>query len=191
MALKPADATSGDLIFKGLVPRSKRFNAHLKAAEIPKHDAQGHVADFHSLRHTFCTYLQRAGVSQREVMELMRHNDPRLTASTYTDTKLLGLRAAVGKLSVGDSQRASQKLGAGGLSVTSPVTTLGTSNHHESSVNTGEKSLRDTTGHNMAKVGDPPSPSSIAEALEDWRLRRTRWCALQGLNLQERVCFSQ
>jgi integrase len=57
-----------------LVPRSKLPNAHLEAAKITKVDAQGRVVDFHSLRHTFCTNLQRAGVSQREAMELMRHN---------------------------------------------------------------------------------------------------------------------
>ena len=169
-AFKPATASAGDLVFKGLVPRSKRFKAHLKAAGIARHDAQGRIADFHSLRHTFCTSLHSAGASQREAQELMRHSDPRLTASTYTDTKLLGLRAAIGKLSIVNSasQGASQKLGASGLSVTLPVTTLETSNGHETPVNTGEKSLRGTTGHNMAKEGE--------------------WCALQGLNLRPLPC---
>jgi site-specific recombinase XerD len=36
--------------------------------------------DFNSVRHAFCTNLPRAGVSQQEAMELMRHSDPRLTA---------------------------------------------------------------------------------------------------------------
>ena len=54
--------------------------------------------DFHSLRHTFCTNLHRAGVPQREAMELMRHNDPRLTANTYADASLFSLRSAVEKL---------------------------------------------------------------------------------------------
>jgi hypothetical protein len=139
--LKPDGAKDGDLAFKGLVPRSKRFNALLKAAGIPKKDTQGRVADFHSLRHTFCTYLQRAGVSQREAMELMRHNDPRLTASTYTDTRLLGLRSAVGKLSIGDSQRDSQKLVPSGHSVSSPVTIGSVSNHPQPVDNKGLKSL--------------------------------------------------
>ena len=45
----------------------------------------------------FARRLHCAGASQREAQELMRHSDPRLTAATYTDTKRLGLRAAVGK----------------------------------------------------------------------------------------------
>ena len=35
--LKPVGATAGDLVFKGLVPRAKRFNAHLEAAGVPKY----------------------------------------------------------------------------------------------------------------------------------------------------------
>ncbi len=156
--LKPAGATNGDLVFKGLVPRSKRFNAHLKAAGIPKKDTQGHVADFHSLRHTFCTRLHCSGASQREAQELMRHSDPRLTASTYTDTKLLGLRAAVAKLSIVNSasQGASQKLGATGLSGVHYLLHNfdETSRHgHETPVNTGEKSLPVASCHELASVG--------------------------------------
>jgi hypothetical protein len=118
---RPADATAGDLVFKGLVPRSKLFNAQLEAAKITKVDSQGRVVDFHSLRHTFCTNLHRAGVSQREAMELMRHGDPRLTAKTYTDASLLQLGSAVEKLTCPASQIASQILGAEGHSVATPV----------------------------------------------------------------------
>jgi hypothetical protein len=42
--------------------------------------------------------IQRAGVSQREAIELMRHGDPRLTAKTYADATVLPLRSAVQKL---------------------------------------------------------------------------------------------
>jgi len=167
-ALKPAGATSGDLVFKGLVPRSKRFKAHLKAAGIPKKDAQGHVADFHSLRHTFCTSLHCAGASQREAQELMRHSDPRLTASTYTDTKLLGLRAAVEKLSLKASQIASQNLVASGHSVSQSVTTGSLPHHSETVGSKGDKSLPVTMGHDRSKPG--------------------KWCALQGLNLRPLPC---
>jgi len=171
-ALKPSGATRGDLVFKGLVPRSKRFKAHLRAAGIPKRDAQGHVADFHSLRHTFCTSLHCAGASQREAQELMRHSDPRLTASTYTDTKLLGLRAAVAKLPFGASQTpsliASQNLVASGQNLSLPVTASAFPNHHETIDNTREKSLPVTIGHDLSKPGE--------------------WCALQGLNLRPLPC---
>jgi integrase len=167
-ALKPAGATNGDLVFKGLVPRSKRFKAHLKAAGIPKKDAQGHIADFHSLRHTFCTSLHCAGASQREAQELMRHSDPRLTASTYTDTKLLGLRAAVGKLSLKASQIASQNLVASGHSVSQPVTTGSLPHGSETVESKGDKSLPVILGHNLS--------------------RPEEWCALQGLNLRPLPC---
>jgi integrase len=112
---RPANAQAGDLVFKGCVPRSELFNEHLKAANITKTDTKSRVVDFHSLRHTLCTNLHRAGVSQREAMELMRHNDPRLTANTYTDASLLSLRSAIQKLAVSPSQIASQILGAGGI----------------------------------------------------------------------------
>jgi hypothetical protein len=161
--LKPDGTTDGDFAFEGLVPRSKRFNALLEAAGIPKHDTQGRVADFHSLRHTFCTYLQRAGVSQREIMELMRHSDPRLTASTYTDSRMLGLRSAIGKLSIGDSQLDSQELVATGHSGSSPVTNGGVQTSSQSVENKWDKSLPVTLGHDLSQPG--------------------AWCALQVSNL--------
>ena len=46
------------------------------------------------------------------VMELMRYNAPRLTASTYTDTSLLSLQDAVKKPTISPSQIASQISGA-------------------------------------------------------------------------------
>ena len=76
---RPANATASDLVFDGLMPEWITFKAHLKAAGISKADSQGRVVDFPSLRHTFCTNLHRAGVPQRGAMELMRHNDLRLT----------------------------------------------------------------------------------------------------------------
>ena len=115
---RSAKAAAGDFALKQAVPPAKLFNAHLKAAQIPKLDDQGRVMDFHSLRHTFCTNLQVAGVPQREAMELMRHSDPRLTANTYTDASLLSLKSAVEKLTVSPSQIASQILGAAGQQVT-------------------------------------------------------------------------
>jgi len=54
-------------------------------------------------------------------MELMRHNDPRLTATTYTDTSLLSLQSAVQKIDFPASQGASQKLVAESQSPSSPA----------------------------------------------------------------------
>ena len=165
---RPVDAAAGDLVFKGLVPRSKTFNGHLKTAKIAKFDSQGRVVDFHSLRHTFCTNLHRAGVPQREAMELMRHNDPRLTATTYTDASLLSLRSAVQKLGFPASQIASQKLGAEGQSLTQPGNSFAKANSSKTIENKGEKSLSGAAWRVLTKI--------------------EKWCALQVLNLRPPVC---
>jgi integrase len=95
---RPENVSAGDLIIGKLVPRSDLFRKYLIAAAITKKDSMGRVADFHSFRHTFCTYLHRVGVPLREGMELMRHSDVRLTMNIYTDSSLFALRPAVEKL---------------------------------------------------------------------------------------------
>ena len=157
-AFQPARASAGDFVFDGLVPRSTVFNVHLKAAGISKTDSQGRVVDFHSLRHTFCTILHRAGVPQREAMELMRHNDPRLTANTYADASLFSLRAAVEKLPfaspVDDAQIDAQSLGAGGLLPSLAVTVEDGTKSENGAINTGLKSLSVTVCHGQSKSGE-------------------------------------
>ena len=66
--------------------------------KIPYLDELGRRVDFHALRHTFATMLQRAGVPPRVIMELMRHSDLRLSSTTYTDTTCLPLHAEAEKL---------------------------------------------------------------------------------------------
>lgn len=169
LRFRPAKAKASDLVFDGLMPHSVSFNADLKAAGILKTDSQGRVVDFHSLRHTFCTNLHRAGVPQREAMELMRHNDPRLTANTYADASLFSLRGAVEKLSlpsmIGDAQIDAQSLGAGRLLPSLPVTVGNGSASGETPVNTGQKSLDGTLCHEGARTDD--------------------WCPRQDLNLYD------
>ena len=80
------------------VPRIERFRRDLKKAGIEYMDAQGRVADFHSLRKTFGTNLHRKGVVPRVAMELMRHSDMRLTAKIYTDVNLLPTAEAIKSL---------------------------------------------------------------------------------------------
>jgi integrase len=77
------------------VPRIERFRRDLKKAGIAYVDSQGRFADFHALRKTFDTNLQRNGVSPRVVMELMRHSDIRLTMETYTDASRLPTGEAI------------------------------------------------------------------------------------------------
>jgi integrase len=169
---RPADASPGDLVFRKLVPRSELFSEHLKAAGIVKKDSQGRVVDFHSFRHTFCTYLHRAGVPMREAMELMRHSDARLTMKIYTDTALFALRPAVEKLPwnyfENDAQIDAQSLGASGLLPSLPVTIGEGSEPGKTIVNTGAKSLHGTLCHAGAELEE--------------------WCAVQGLNLRPLAC---
>jgi Phage integrase family len=98
-----------DLVFPERVPPMKVIRADFKAAGIHLTDERGHRVDFHALRTTYITRLQRAGVPPREAMELARHSDMRLTMKTYTDVAQLPLAETVRKLpSIGDSQIDSQ-----------------------------------------------------------------------------------
>jgi len=151
-----------DLVFPDGVPTMKEIRKDFKKAEIPLKDERGHVVDFHALRTTYITRLQRAGVSPREAMELERHSDMRLTMKTYTDVAQLPLAATVrGLPSIGDSQIDSQTLVADrpamspaviGLKSIKAGRTVGNidGNHHASSIvtfgheneNGGERGIR-------------------------------------------------
>ena len=166
---RPADAAAGNLVFPGMMPHSVAFNALLKRAGIVKTDSQGRVTDFHSLRHTFCTSLHRAGVPQREAMELMRHNDPRLTANTYADASLFSLRGAVEKLPWSgadhDAQIDAQKVGATGLL----------------------PSLAGTVGTVAESVKQPIFPGALSRSgtICHGESKPVEWCPRQDLNLYD------
>jgi len=118
-----------DKVFAPLLRKRHQLKRDLEAAGIPRMDAQGRVADFHSLRHTFCTNLQCLGTPQRVLMHLMRHSDRRLSDHIYTDTDLLPANETVQKLTVpqkmaaGLSQILSQNLVQAGHSASHGVTT--------------------------------------------------------------------
>lgn len=76
-------------VFEPLLRLRGQFKSDLRAAGISPKNAEGRVVDFHSLRHTFCTNLQRLNVPLRLIMLMMRHSDRRLSDQTYTDTSLL------------------------------------------------------------------------------------------------------
>ena len=162
-----------DLVFHDGVPAMKEIRKDFKKAEIPLKDERGHVVDFHALRTTYITRLQRAGVSPREAMELARHSDMRLTMKTYTDVAQLPLAATVrGLPSIGDSQIDSQTLVADrpavspsviGLKAITVGKTIGNidANHSASSIvtfsheseNGGERGIR-TPNHRLAVQSD-------------------------------------
>lgn len=80
------------------VPEISTLRRDLARLGIPYVDEQGRKADFHALRHTFCTLLALSGVSPRSAMELMRHSEMRLTQKVYTDAGQLSVAADVAKI---------------------------------------------------------------------------------------------
>ena len=91
-------ATEGKVFRRG-VPMPKTLKKDLARCGIPYQDEFGRRVDFHALRYTFNTILQRAGVPPRVIMELMRHSDLRLSSNTYTDKTCLPIFDEAGKLS--------------------------------------------------------------------------------------------
>lgn len=85
-------------VFAGGMPSHHTVNADLERAGIEKVDELGRRVDFHALRKTFITNLQRAGVERRVAMALARHSDSRMTDSVYTDVQALPLAAALDRL---------------------------------------------------------------------------------------------
>ena len=86
---RPDDWKPSHPVFPKGVPRARTLQIDLKKAGIAYQDEMGRYADFHSLRYTWGTYLQRNGVNSRTAMELMRHSDRKLTDKIYTDSNLL------------------------------------------------------------------------------------------------------
>ncbi len=89
---KPSNAGPTDFVIS-TVPHMNCLRADLALAGIPDKDEAGRYVDFHSLRVSLSTMLAANRVSPRAAQAIMRHSDPRLTASVYTDEKLLPLAA--------------------------------------------------------------------------------------------------
>jgi len=77
---------------------AKVLRVDLEAAGISYQDADGLLADFHALRHTFITNLADSGVHPSVARRLARHSDVNLTLSRYTHSTLQGLGDAVESL---------------------------------------------------------------------------------------------
>jgi len=73
------------------------LKSDLARAKIPYRDNGGLVADFHSLRASYATALDRAGVSPRVVQRLMRHSTLELTGR-YTKPRAVDLDSAATSL---------------------------------------------------------------------------------------------
>ena len=85
---RPADYAPSDLVFPNGIPRSRRMQRDCKSNGIAYCDESGRYADFHALRYTWATFLQRHGIAQRFAMKLLRHSDIKLTSKVYTDRRV-------------------------------------------------------------------------------------------------------
>jgi integrase len=73
---RPAAVLPTQRVLKS-VPTLETWMTDLKRAKIMYKDAEKRIAGFHSLRVTFITTLNRAGLPPKVVMALARHTDPK------------------------------------------------------------------------------------------------------------------
>ena len=93
------------------VPKFETWVAALKAAGIEYKAADNSILGFHSLRVTYITNLQKAGLSVSTVMELARHTDYRITKESYTDPRMLDMFGAVAALPTYEDPKTAEALG--------------------------------------------------------------------------------
>ena len=96
-AVFPEGTPGSQRLFPRL-PKMPRFYRDLEAAGIPRRDSEGLIVDFHSLRHTWNTFLHCHGVPLRQAQALMRHSDPKLTGKVYLTEAMLPLAQTVNAL---------------------------------------------------------------------------------------------
>jgi integrase len=116
---RPPDFEPGALVFPNGIPRASRLKVDAKRNGIEYLDESGRYADFHALRYTWATFLQRNDIPQRFAMKLMRHSDMKLTAKVYTDETQLPIYDAIKGLPwlLDHTQIRAQISGAAGLNV--------------------------------------------------------------------------
>lgn len=80
-----------------LTPKTaKMLQGDLTEAKIEHIDSSGKVLDFHSLRHTFITALDKTDATLKERMTLARHSDrSNLTLGIYTHIQVYDLRRVI------------------------------------------------------------------------------------------------
>lgn len=88
---------------------AEMFKADLEAAGIP-YTTKGPdgplYADFHSLRHVYCSLLEQSGAGPKAAQSLARHSDVRLTLGRYAHADKAALAEAVGRLALPGSDTA-------------------------------------------------------------------------------------
>ncbi len=92
---RPANWSRLNLVFPNGVPRASMLRKDAEKNGVAYRDEAGRYADFHALRHTWGTFLQRNGIAQRYAMNLLRHSDMKLTVKVYTDESQLPIYDAI------------------------------------------------------------------------------------------------
>jgi site-specific recombinase XerD len=82
----------------GEAENAEELQRQLKSDFLCYCNHDGLFADFHSLRHTFISSLERAGVKPKMAQTLARHSDIRLALQTYTHVELSEQVAAIQSL---------------------------------------------------------------------------------------------
>lgn len=109
----------------GSIDGTFRLKADSDRNGIAYRDRSGGYADFHALRDTWATFLQRNGVFQRFAMQLMRHSDINLTSKVYVDETQLHIYESIKNLPrlIGHTQIRAQISGAEGQNRSHAVAT--------------------------------------------------------------------
>ena len=138
-AHRPVRFAPDDLVFPNGIPRASRLKVDSERNGIRYRDESGRYADFHALRYTWATFLQRNGIAQRFAMKLMRHSDIKLTAKVYTDESQLPIYEAIKGLPrlLGYTQIRAQISGVAGQNVAQPDASHEVREHAEEPVNGG------------------------------------------------------
>jgi integrase len=136
---RPPDFEPGELVFPNGIPRASRLKVDAKRNGIEYRDESGRYADFHALRYTWATFLQRNDIPQRFAMKLMRHSDMKLTAKVYTDETQLPIYDAIKGLPrlLDHTQIRAQISGAAGQNVAQAGAASEGKEHAETPVNGG------------------------------------------------------
>ena len=88
-AYRPLNARQTDRVFPSGVPHIRVVKKDFESAGISLLDERKRPAVFHSLRHTFGTWLALNDFPLQVTQRLMRHSDPNITMRVYIDAKLL------------------------------------------------------------------------------------------------------
>jgi len=173
-------------VFSNGMPSHHTVTADLERAGIPKIDELGRRVDFHALRKTFITNLQRAGVKRRVAMALARHSDSRMTDGVYTDVEALPFAQALAQLpsldlvgepegvQINDAQLDAQRLFTSSHAVTRNGTAITPSFISQASENTGscdEKTCQSVTSRDRLKKWSRGESNPRAEIVSKMPLR--------------------